>query len=97
LIILDLLMPDVDGFVVVERLRADPATAAIPIIILTSKNLTPNEKECLNGEIAYLARKGEFSRTAFVDLVRKLLPEEDSRPASRGQAAHGRKEESYGR
>jgi len=97
LIILDLLMPDVDGFVVVERLRADPATAAIPIIILTSKSLTPNEKECLNGEIAYLARKGEFSRTAFVDLVWKFLPEEDSRLASRGQAAHGRKEESYGR
>jgi signal transduction histidine kinase/DNA-binding response OmpR family regulator len=75
LIILDLLMPDVDGFAVVERLRADPVTAAIPIVILTSKSLTPDEKDRLNGEIAYLARKGEFSRTAFVELVRGLLSE----------------------
>jgi signal transduction histidine kinase/CheY-like chemotaxis protein len=73
LIILDLLMPEVDGFAVVERLRADAATAAIPIVILTSKNLTPDEKARLNGEIAYLARKGEFSREAFVELVRGLL------------------------
>ena len=57
----------------VERLRADPTTAAIPIIILTSKNLTPDEKARLNGEIACLARKGEFSRAAFVELVRGLL------------------------
>jgi CheY-like chemotaxis protein len=66
-------MPEVDGFAVVERLRANAATAAIPIVILTSKNLTPDEKARLNGEIAYLARKGEFSREAFVELVRGLL------------------------
>jgi CheY-like chemotaxis protein len=63
----------VDGFAVVERLRADHVTAAIPIVILTSKSLTPDEKERLNGKIAYLARKGEFSRAAFVELVRGLM------------------------
>jgi CheY-like chemotaxis protein len=73
LIILDLLMPEVDGFAVVERLRGDPATAAIPIVILTNKSLTQDEKERLNGGIALLARKGEFSRAAFVELVRGLL------------------------
>ncbi|HEX5912469.1 MAG TPA: response regulator, partial [Rubrobacter sp.] len=73
LIILDLLMREVDGFAVVERLRADPVTATIPIVILTSKNLTADEKERLNGEIAHLARKGELSRGVFVDLVRGLL------------------------
>jgi DNA-binding response OmpR family regulator len=73
LIILDLLMPEVDGFMVVERLRADPMTATIPIVILTSKHLTPEEKASLNGEIACLARKGEFSRAAFVEQVRGLL------------------------
>jgi signal transduction histidine kinase/CheY-like chemotaxis protein len=73
LIILDLVMPEVDGFAVVERLRANPVTAAIPIIILTSKSLTPDEKERLNGKVAYLARKGEFSRAAFVELVRGLM------------------------
>jgi signal transduction histidine kinase/DNA-binding response OmpR family regulator len=73
LIILDLLMPEVDGFTVVERLRADPTTATIPIVILTSKHLTPDEKARLNGQIACLARKGEFSRAAFVELIRGQL------------------------
>jgi CheY-like chemotaxis protein len=73
LIILDLLMPEVDGFMVVERLRADPITATIPIVILTSKHLTPDVKSRLNGQIAYLARKGEFSRAAFVELIRGHL------------------------
>ena len=70
LVILDLLMPDVDGFAVVERLRAEPATKPIPIVILTSKAMSQQEKERLNGQISYLARKGEFNRTAFIDLVR---------------------------
>ena len=34
-IVLDLLLPDIDGFVLAERLRADPATASIPIVVLT--------------------------------------------------------------
>ena len=70
LIILDLLMPGLDGFAVVERLRAGPATAAIPIVILTSKTMSREEKERLNGQISYLARKAEFNRTAFVEMVR---------------------------
>jgi signal transduction histidine kinase/DNA-binding response OmpR family regulator len=90
LIILDLVMPDVDGFAVIEQLRADPATAAIPIVILTSKSLTPHEKERLNGEAAYLARKGEFSRATFVEMVRGLLPEAISEPVSQKRAAHNR-------
>ena len=75
LLILDLLMPDLDGFAVLEQLRADPATAAIPIIILTSQSLTQHEKARLHGAMAYLAQKGEFSRLAFVELVRRFLSE----------------------
>jgi signal transduction histidine kinase/CheY-like chemotaxis protein len=82
LIILDLLMPDVDGFTVIERLRADATTVAIPIVILTSKSLTAHEKERLNGKMAYLARKGEFSRTSFVEVVRGLLPGEVVEPTN---------------
>jgi signal transduction histidine kinase/DNA-binding response OmpR family regulator len=73
LIILDLLMPDVDGFGVVDQLRDDSATREIPIVILTNMNLTPREKEQLNGRISYMARKGDFNRTTFVGLVNRLL------------------------
>lgn len=89
LIVLDLLMPEIDGFTLVERLRADLVTAAIPIVILTNKRLTLEEKERLNGKIASLARKDEFSREAFVDIVRELMPGGDS--GARGQARGSRK------
>jgi CheY-like chemotaxis protein len=74
LVIVDLLMPEMDGFAVVEQLRADPQTSGIPIVILTSRTMDPSEHERLNGQISHLARKGAFDRTQFVELVRKLCP-----------------------
>jgi CheY-like chemotaxis protein/anti-sigma regulatory factor (Ser/Thr protein kinase) len=76
LIILDLLMPEMDGFTVAERLRANPATAGIPIVVLTSKSISHDEKERLNAHISHLARKGEFNRVEFVELVRHLCQRE---------------------
>jgi signal transduction histidine kinase/CheY-like chemotaxis protein len=73
LIILDLLMPDVDGFAVVDQLHDHSATRDIPIVILTNISLTPREKELLNGRITYLAKKGDFSRGTFVELVKHLV------------------------
>ena len=74
LVILDLLMPEMDGFAVVERLRARPATASIPIVILTSRGMDAQDRERLNGHISYLARKGTFNRNEFVKLVHDLCP-----------------------
>jgi len=76
LIILDLLMPEMDGFTVAERLRGNPATAKIPIVVLTSKSISREEKERLNSHISHLARKAEFSRVEFVELVRRLCQPE---------------------
>jgi signal transduction histidine kinase/DNA-binding response OmpR family regulator len=74
LIILDLLMPDVNGFAVVEALRSDPRTAEIPIVVLTSKTMTAEEKDRLNGRISHLAGKSSFDRAAFLALVHGLCP-----------------------
>ena len=71
LIILDLLMPGTDGFEVVEQLRADPRTADIPIVVLTSKTIGEADRQRLNSRITHLAEKGHFSRGEFVDLVRR--------------------------
>ena len=70
LIVLDLLMPGLDGFAVIERLRADPATAAIPVIILTSKTLSAAERTLLSSQVSVIAQKGEFNRAGFVELIR---------------------------
>ena len=74
LIILDLLMPELDGFAVVDRLRSAESTSAIPIVILTSKSMSADDKKRLDGRITYLAEKAEFDADAFVDLVRALCP-----------------------
>jgi CheY-like chemotaxis protein len=72
LVILDLLMPEVDGFTVVERLKADPATADIPVVVFTGKSLTREERERLNSKVGHLAQKTEFDRAGFAELVRNL-------------------------
>jgi signal transduction histidine kinase/DNA-binding response OmpR family regulator len=72
LIILDLLMPGTDGFEVVERLRADPSTAQIPVVILTAKTIAPEEHERLAAHAAHQADKASFSPAEFVELVRRF-------------------------
>jgi CheY-like chemotaxis protein/anti-sigma regulatory factor (Ser/Thr protein kinase) len=73
LVILDLLMPGLDGFAVVDRLRRDPATADVPIVVMTSKTMTAEDRERLAGQISALAHKGEFGRTELVDLVARVV------------------------
>jgi threonine synthase len=73
LLILDLMMPEMDGFAVMDALKADPDTADIPIIVLTAKELTQDEKQRLNGHIQALMQKGDFQSDDLVDEVRALL------------------------
>ena len=72
-ILLDLVMPEVDGFAVVEQLRADPRTSSIPIVVLTSKTLTTEDERRLRGRIASLARKGELDRHALLELLDRCI------------------------
>jgi signal transduction histidine kinase/CheY-like chemotaxis protein len=71
-VLLDLLMPDVNGFEVIERLRADPSVADVPIVVLTSKEITPADHERLAGRISFLAQKGTFKPAELVDLVGRV-------------------------
>ncbi len=73
LIILDLLMPDLDGFEVSKALKEEPETAGIPIVILTVRSLSTVEKRRLSGRIAHLRRKTDFHREEFVALVRAAI------------------------
>jgi signal transduction histidine kinase/CheY-like chemotaxis protein len=69
-VLLDLLMPGMDGFEVVEALRADPGTKSVPVVILTSKSMTQQDKERLQGRITYVARKTEFDLSGLASLLR---------------------------
>jgi len=73
LIVLDLMMPGLDGFSVLEALRAETETASIPVIVATAKELTPAEKARLGGQIQALMQKGDFLNDEFLEEVRALI------------------------
>jgi threonine synthase len=73
LIILDLMMPEIDGFAVLDELKANPDTAMIPVIVVTAKELSPEENERLRGQIHSLLQKGEFMNDEFIDEISSLI------------------------
>ena len=73
LVILDLMMPEVDGFAVLDALRSKPDTANIPVIVATAKELTVDEKARLQGQIQSLMQKGDFLNDEFLEEVRSLI------------------------
>ena len=72
-VILDLMMPEVDGFAVLDSLRSQPETANIPVIVATAKELTVDEKSRLQGQIQSLMLKGDFLNDEFLEEVRSLI------------------------
>ena len=73
LVILDLMMPEVDGFAVLDAMRSNPETANIPVIVATAKELTVDEKGRLQGQIQSLMMKGDFLNDEFLEEVRSLI------------------------
>jgi threonine synthase len=60
LIILDLMMPNVDGFGVLDRLKVDEKLRDVPVVVVTAKDLTPDERSRLSGQVQTLLQKGSF-------------------------------------
>ncbi len=71
-IILDLIMPEVGGFEVVQRLKENPKTKDIPIFIYTVADLTEEEKELLNDNIVSILQKGRCSKEDLLNELRRV-------------------------
>lgn len=71
LILLDLMMPDVDGFAVLEALKADDDTRDVPVIVVTAKELSAAERERLTGRIEKLMQKGSFTDEELLEEILK--------------------------
>jgi threonine synthase len=73
LVITDLMMPNVDGFTVIDTMKSDPEMAQIPIVVVTAKELTAKERARLAGQIDMLLQKGSIIDDEFVQkLVENL-------------------------
>ena len=75
LIVLDLRMPEMDGFAVLEDLKSRPETAEIPVVIVTGESdLAPDEREKLtNLEVIYKTDLNQENYQAFIDEVRRQI------------------------
>ena len=58
LVVTDLMMPDVDGFQVIEILKADASLQHIPVVVVTAKELTVHEQQYLNENAEMVLQKG---------------------------------------
>ena len=70
---LDLLMPDVSGFDVVDALHEDPGTATIPILVVTAKPITAEDRDKLNGYVSTIMEKADFDGGRFALEVRRAM------------------------
>jgi threonine synthase len=75
LIIADLTMPGIDGFGLVEELKLDPRTRDIPVVVVSAKDITAEERKRLNGHIEAVYQKGSLPPRRFVDQVVQVIEE----------------------
>ena len=84
LILLDLMMPVMDGFDFLLEMRATPDWEGIPVIVLTAKDLTEEDRRVLSGRVEQIVEKGACAHEQVVELIHKLV---DSAPPAAVKAA----------
>ncbi|HDQ35088.1 MAG TPA: response regulator, partial [Chloroflexi bacterium] len=69
LVVLDLMMPEVDGFAVIENLKSSAVTSKIPVVVVTAKELTADERALLQQRVESLLQKGLFDQERLLQDV----------------------------
>ena len=73
LVLLDLMMPEVTGFDVVEELRSHEDTREMPIMVLTAMNLSEADKRHLNGRVSDILSRGSVGASDIVELLKRVV------------------------
>ena len=72
LILLDLMMPEMDGFEFMQQLRERPDCRRVPVVVITAKDITDDDRRRLNGKVARILRKSNLSMQELVAEVQAL-------------------------
>jgi CheY-like chemotaxis protein len=73
LVLLDLMMPEMDGFAFLREFRSRPGCEHTPVVVLTAKDLTDEDRRALHGAATRILQKGHHSGAEVVDEVRRQL------------------------
>jgi threonine synthase len=73
LVLLDLMMPGLDGFSVLDIMKADAELRDIPVIVITAKDLTSKDYKRLSGRVESLLQKGEFMEEELFESITDVL------------------------
>ena len=73
LILLDLMMPVMDGFAFLAALRARPEWQHIPVVVVTAKDLTEDDRERLNGMVEEVLEKNAYTREQLLERMREAV------------------------
>jgi CheY-like chemotaxis protein len=73
LILLDLMMPEMDGFQFVTQLRENPLWRSIPVVVITALELTEQERLYLQGQVKQILQKGAYSGEELLHEVSDLV------------------------
>jgi CheY-like chemotaxis protein len=76
LILLDLMMPEMDGFTFMKELRRRADCAHVPVVVITAKDLTEDDRRRLNGDVTRILGKDATSREQIVAEVRQILTQQ---------------------
>ena len=87
MILLDLLMPEMDGFSVLDAIEQHPKWRHIPVVILTGKELNASERELLQGRVHDVLAKGSISAKDLASVVRQTLREHSTTAKPIGEPA----------
>jgi signal transduction histidine kinase/DNA-binding response OmpR family regulator/putative methionine-R-sulfoxide reductase with GAF domain len=86
-IVLDLAMPEMNGFEFLDVLRRNPVWRGIPVVVLTAMDLSAEERRLLNGAVERIFQKGAYGRDRLLDEIRQALASAVARQGARTPSA----------
>jgi CheY-like chemotaxis protein len=86
MILLDLMMPEMDGFEFLSEIRSLPRASTVPVVVVTAKELTADERRQLNGQVTTVLEKGNHSRDELLSEIASQLGNRFKRTAQHAEA-----------
>ncbi|PYG03512.1 PAS domain S-box-containing protein [Thioalkalivibrio sp. ALE21] len=78
MLLLDLMMPNLDGFGVLEAMQGDPELRDVPVVVITAKDLEPDEARQLQERTLRVLRKGQYDRRTLLEMIKNRLAREQA-------------------